>query len=151
MIEFIGKDFSPQALVQQIATRLRQRGLSLTDGPARIDAESASATPEFFKYQLHALEENADTTRGVPLETHRSGAGRLAMYAKWTFRKCCQAFINEALSRQVIFNGHVRDGISQLLTEVSALRTEVEALRQPQSAQASANKTLPKTKRGTRK
>ena len=38
-------------------------------------------------------------------------------------------FINEALARQRVFNGHVRDSYAQLSAEVMKLRSEVDALR----------------------
>jgi hypothetical protein len=50
--------------------------------------------------------------------------------AKQTFRKVGQLFINEALARQVVFNGHVLDGYSQLSAEVVRLRSRVAELEQ---------------------
>jgi hypothetical protein len=56
------------------------------------------------------------------------------LVAKWAFRKTCQVFINEALGRQRVFNGHVRDSYAQLSAEVIRLRAEVETLRAAQAA-----------------
>jgi hypothetical protein len=80
-------------------------------------------------FNLGALEEHADSTRPLPLHTHRGGAGQLVLLAKWTFRKTCQVFINEALARQRLFNGHVRDSYAQLSAEVIRLRKEVDQLK----------------------
>ncbi len=60
--------------------------------------------------------------------------------AKWAFRKTCQVFINEALSRQRVFNGHVRDSYAQLSAEVLRLRREVEALKATPSVEAAPAK-----------
>ncbi|HZI02595.1 MAG TPA: hypothetical protein VEZ71_01155, partial [Archangium sp.] len=89
---------------------------------------------EPLSFNLQALEEHADATRALPLHTHRGGAGQLVLVAKWAFRKTCQVFINEALSRQRVFNGHVRDSYAQLSAEVIRLRAEVETLRAAQAA-----------------
>jgi hypothetical protein len=64
----------------------------------------------------------------MPLHTHRGGAGRAVLLAKWVFRTTCQVFINEALARQRVFNGHVRDSYAQLSAEVLLLRAEVDKL-----------------------
>jgi hypothetical protein len=50
-------------------------------------------------------------------------------------------FINEALGRQRVFNGHVRDSYAQLAAEVIRLRGEVEALRAAQTAPAKAKQS----------
>ena len=84
---------------------------------------------EPLSFNLSALEEHADSTRALPLHTHRGGAGRLVLLAKWGFRKTCQVFINETLGRQRIFNGHVRDSYAQLSAEVLRLKAEVEGLK----------------------
>jgi hypothetical protein len=44
--------------------------------------------------------------------------------------------INETLSRQRVFNGHVRDSYAQLSAEVLRLRREVEELRAAQTPAA---------------
>jgi hypothetical protein len=87
-----------------------------------------------LSYNLRSLEEHADPTVGLPLETHRGGAGQLVLVAKWAFRRAGQVFINEALSRQRLFNGHVRDSYAQLSAEVLQLRAEVARLRQAEAA-----------------
>jgi hypothetical protein len=55
--------------------------------------------------------------------------GRALVLAKWAFRRTCQVFINEALARQRLFNGHVRDSYAQLSAEVLKLREELEAVQ----------------------
>lgn len=127
-MKLLGKDIAGQKLLQAIEGRLLARGLSSPEAhPIRFDGVEPRVDP--LAFNLSALEEHADSTRPLPLETHRSGAGRVVLYAKWAFRKSCQLFINEALARQRLFNGHVRDSYAQLAAEVVRLKGEVEALR----------------------
>ncbi len=127
-MKLLGRDISKEAVLKRIEERLRARMLAPPrEHPIRFDGVEARVDP--LSFNLQALEEHADSTRPLPLETHRSGAGRLVLYAKWAFRKSCQVFINEALSRQRLFNAHVRDSYAQLSAEVIRLRAEVEALR----------------------
>ena len=59
------------------------------------------------------------------------------------FRKTCQVLINETLSRQRVFNGHVRDSYAQLSAEVLRLRREVEELRAAAAAPAEEKPKAP--------
>jgi hypothetical protein len=131
-MKLIGKDIPVKALIQSIEDRLLLRGLS---DSAR--AESASGGVEArvdpLSFNLRALEDHADSTRPLPLQTHRGGLGRAVLLAKWAFRKSCQVFINEALSHQRVFNGHVRDSYAQLSAEVLKLRAQVDALEKEKS------------------
>lgn len=123
----------PRGILQRLEERLASRGLSEPPAPAiRFDGVEPRVDP--LSFNLSALEENADATRALPLETHRSGAGRAVLLAKWAFRATCQVFINEALSRQTVFNGHVRDSYAQLSAELLRLRKEVDELRKERPA-----------------
>ena len=129
-MKLLGKDVSSAALLEKIEARLRSRGLSKDSGPAiRLDGVEPRVDP--LSFNLRALEEHADPTLGLPLHTHRGGAGQVVLLAKWAFRKSCQLLINETLGRQRVFNGHVRDSYAQLSAEVLALRKEVETLKHP--------------------
>jgi hypothetical protein len=66
--------------------------------------------------------------------------GQLVLVAKWAFRKSCQVFINEALARQKIFNGHVRDSYAQLSADVLRLQQDIQKLsaRQPARRRSAA-------------
>lgn len=129
-MKLMGKDISADAVMEQIAARLSARGLTApTVEPIRFDGLEPRVDPSAFN--LEALAEHADPTRAMPLETHRGGAGRAVLAAKWAFRKTCQVFINEAFARQRVFNGHVRDSYAQLAAEVSRLRAELQTLQSP--------------------
>jgi hypothetical protein len=142
-VKLLGRDIPARELVARIEERLQARGL-LPGAEARGGAEAGGAgdagdsaegqeveaAVDPWRFHLGALEEHADPTRPLPLETHRGGpAGRLVLLAKWAFRKGGQVLINEALARQRLFNGHVYDGHAQLTAEVLRLRAEVEQLR----------------------
>ncbi len=135
-MKLMGRDIPARELVARIEERLRTRGLPTSE---QVDVSERGVEPrmEPLSFNLQALEENADATRALPPHTHRGGAGQLVLVAKWAFRKTCQVFINEALARQRVFNGHVRDSYAQLSAEVIRLRGEVEALRAAQSASKS--------------
>ena len=127
-MKLLGTRFDAPELISRLEARLRARGLG--NAPrSPIDRAGAEEPIEPLSFNLQALEEHADSTRPLPLATHRDGLGRLVLLAKWTFRKTCQVFINEALARQRLFNGHVRDSYAQLSADVLRLREEVESLR----------------------
>lgn len=127
-MKLLGKDISGRDLVQMIERRLRARGL-LPEPVENPASNGVEARVDPLSFNLFALEEHADSTRPLPLETHRGGVGgRAVLLAKWAFRKSCQVFINEALARQRAFNGHVRDSYAQLSAEVMKLRSELERL-----------------------
>jgi hypothetical protein len=127
-MNLLGRDVPVRALLERIEERLQLRGLREEPAdPIRQDGPEPRVDP--LTFSLGALEEHADSTRPLPLHTHRGGVGQLVLLAKWTFRKTCQVFINEALARQRVFNGHVRDSYAQLSAEVMRLRKEVEQLK----------------------
>lgn len=132
-MKLLGRDIPARELMARIEERLRTRGLP-TSEPVDVPTEGVEPRVEPLTFNLHALEDNADATRALPLQTHRGGVGQLVVVAKWAFRKSCQVFINEALGRQRVFNGHVRDSYAQLSAEVIRLRREVEQLRARQAS-----------------
>jgi len=124
-MKLLGRDIDARGLLRAARERLEARGI-------REDALAVDAEPEPLleplSYLARALDANADPTVGLPIVTHRRGLGRGVVAAKWVFRRTCQAFINEALGRQRLFNGQVRDITAQLAAEVIRLRARVEAL-----------------------
>ncbi|QDE84957.1 hypothetical protein [Myxococcus xanthus] len=144
-MKLLGRDIPARELIARIEERLRTRGLP-TSEEVELPPEGVEPRVEPLTFNLHALEEYADATRALPLHTHRGGVGQVVLLAKWAFRKSCQVFINEALGRQRVFNGHVRDSYAQLSAEVLRLRREVEALRsRPVPAVADAAVPQPST------
>ncbi|MCY1046100.1 hypothetical protein OV208_32615 [Corallococcus sp. bb12-1] len=127
-MKLLGRDIPTGALVARIEERLRTRGLP-TSQKAEVPEDGVEPRVDPLSFNMHALEENADTTRALPLHTHRGGAGQVVLLAKWAFRKSCQVLINETLGRQRVFNGLVRDSYAQLSAEVIRLRREVDTLR----------------------
>ncbi|WP_233610172.1 MULTISPECIES: hypothetical protein [Corallococcus] len=127
-MKLLGRDIPTGALVARIEERLRVRGLP-TSEPAEVPEDGVEPRVDPLTFNMHALEENADTTRALPLHTHRGGMGQAVLVAKWAFRKTCQVLINETLGRQRVFNGLVRDSYAQLSAEVIRLRQEVDTLR----------------------
>jgi hypothetical protein len=127
-MKLMGQDISGHALLEQLEARLKDRGLApatAAGGPIHFDGLEPRVDPAAFN--VEALTEHADPTRALPLETHRSGVGRAVLLLKWAFRKGGQIFINEAFSRQKVFNGHVRDSYAQLSAEVAQLRSRLDA------------------------
>jgi hypothetical protein len=142
-MKLLGRDIPARELLARLEERLRERGLPASEG-VDLPEEGVEPRVDPLSHNLAALDENADSTRGLPLHTHRGGAGQLVVVAKWAFRKSCQVLINETLARQRVFNGHVRDSYAQLSAEVLRLRAEVEQLRaREQAAQAVAEAALP--------
>lgn len=132
-MKLFGKDITPEKVMGFVAERLEARGLVK---PANLDVPLAGVEPRVdpLSFFLSALEANADATKGLPLETHRDGlGGRAVLMAKKAFRAAGQVFINEALGRQRVFNGHVRDSYAQLASEVLRLRQRVAELEAQQA------------------
>ncbi|MER2566036.1 MAG: hypothetical protein ABTQ32_35270 [Myxococcaceae bacterium] len=127
-MKLFGKDVTAKKLLDVVKERLSARGLLPPSEDAGLDRD-VEAPVEAFAFAVESMSEHVDTTRGLPIETHRDGLqGRAVVLAKQTFRKVGQLFINEALARQVVFNGHVLDGYSQLSAEVMRLRARVAEL-----------------------
>ncbi|MBK7862837.1 MAG: hypothetical protein IPJ65_30365 [Archangiaceae bacterium] len=128
-MKLLGKDISADRLMAELEARLGARGLkgsASEGGPIHFDGLEARVDPVAFN--VEALSEHADPTRPLPLETHRTGLGRVVVLLKGAFRAGGQVFINEAFGRQKRFNGHVRDSYAQLSAEVLRLRERLEAL-----------------------
>lgn len=150
-MRLLGKDVSGDKLVAWVQARLEARGLA---GPSTSGLDLSGVEPRVdpFAINVEALGEHADATSGLPAETHRGGlGGRAVLLAKRVFRTTCQVFINEALSRQVVFNGHVRDSYAQLSAEVVQLRervgelqAELDKARAPAKRAPAKKKSAPK-------
>lgn len=127
-MKLLGKDISTDKVLRWVGERLAARGLAQA-GAAGAEVGGVEARVDPLTFNLEALSRHADATRGLPLETHREGlAGRAVVLAKQAFRAGAQVFINEALGRQVVFNGYVRDSYAQLSAEVLRLREKVAEL-----------------------
>jgi hypothetical protein len=129
-MKLFGKDVTAKKLLDVVKERLSSRGLLPPSEDSGLEP-GVEAPVDAFAFAVEAMAENVDATRGLPIETHRDGlAGQAVVLAKQTFRKVGQLFINEALARQVVFNGHVLDGYSQLSAEVVRLRGRLAELEQ---------------------
>jgi len=127
-MRLLGNAFRESELLQRLEERLRARGL-WHESEKQMSPAAVEPRVDPLSFNLAALEEHADPTRPLPLQTHRGGLGRAVLLAKWAFRTTCQVFINETLSRQRLFNGHVRDSYAQLSAEVLRLRAQLDKLQ----------------------
>jgi hypothetical protein len=126
-MKLLGRDFSADSVMAFVQQRLEERGL--TAPAARHEGASVEPRVDPLSFNLTALSEHADPTRGLPIESHRDGAaGQVVVLAKRAFRAAGQLFINETLGRQRVFNGHVRDSYAQLSAEVLRLRSRIDDL-----------------------
>lgn len=126
-MKLLGRDFSADSVLSFVQSRLDARGLTDVAAPPLTTQVEARVDP--LTFNLEALSEHADSTRGLPIESHRAGlGGQLVVAAKQVFRKAGQVLINETLGRQRLFNGHVRDSYAQLSSEVMRLRQQVADL-----------------------
>jgi hypothetical protein len=140
-MKLLGRDISPDELLSWVGERLKARGLAMAE-PLPADGEpGVEPRVDPLSFNVEALDRHADSTRALPLETHRGGVtGRAVLLAKRAFRASCQIFINEALGRQTVFNAHVRDSYAQLSAEVLRLRERVAELETATKAEAPAAK-----------
>ncbi len=128
-MKLMGRDISTLNVLAEVSERLLSRGLSGLPDAGQVTPEGVEARVDPLSFYVNALCEHADATRGLPLETHRDGlSGRAVVLAKSAFRRVGQIFINEALARQVVFNGHARDSYAQLSSEVLTLRKRIAQL-----------------------
>lgn len=126
-MRLMGRDFSADAVMSFVQQRLEARGLSVPESRAKTPTVEPRVDP--LSFNLEALTEHADATRGLPIESHRDGAvGQVVLLAKRAFRAAGQVLINEAFGRQRVFNGHVRDSYAQLASEVLRLRDRIGEL-----------------------
>jgi hypothetical protein len=160
-MKLFGKDVTTAKVMARVKERLSSRGLLPPSEDAGLEP-AVEAPVDAFSFIVEQMAEHVDATKGLPIETHRDGvSGRAVVLAKQAFRAVGQVFINEALARQVAFNGQVLDGYSQLTAEVVRLRAKVAELEQravvtpvvkpkppPLPRKASSTKRLsPRTKR----
>lgn len=145
-MKLMGRDFSQKAVLGWVQGRLEARGL--TGAGARTDEAHVEPRVDPLTFNLEALTTHADATRGLPIESHRDGlGGRLVMLAKQGFRRVGQVLINEALARQVVFNGHVRDSYAQLSSDMLRMRLRIAEL---EAALAASRKAASGKKDSTR-
>ncbi|MDX2008651.1 MAG: hypothetical protein SFW67_00590 [Myxococcaceae bacterium] len=150
-MRLFGKDVTTQKVMERVKERLSARGLLPPSEAVGLDA-SVEAPVDAFSFIVEAMAEHVDATRGLPIETHREGvAGRAVVLAKQAFRTVGQLFINEALARQVAFNGQVLDGYSQLSAEVVRLREKVAQLERARVEVPPAAPSSPGTKAAPKK
>lgn len=142
-MKVFGKDVTAQKLLDVAKERLASRGLLPPSEQVEGVDEVIEAPVDAFAFAVETMAEHVDSTRGLPIETHRDGLqGRAVVLAKQLFRRAGQLFINEALSRQVVFNGQVLDGYAQLSAEVVRLRAKVATLEHQASQQTPAKPSL---------
>ncbi|MDP2270318.1 MAG: hypothetical protein Q8N23_30370 [Archangium sp.] len=142
-MKLLGKDITPARVMAFVGERLQARGLALPSEDG-LSENGVEARVDPLSFNLQSLEANADATQGLPLETHRDGlSGRAVVLAKRIFRKAGQIFINEALGRQRVFNGHVRDSYAQMSAEMMRLRQRVDELEKEAAAVAAPVPPLP--------
>jgi hypothetical protein len=147
-MKLLGRDIDARALLRVARERLEARGIR---EEARALDEEPEPVLEPLSFLARSLDANADPTVGLPIVTHRTGLGRGVVAAKWVFRRTCQAFINEALGRQRLFNGQVRDITAQLAAEVIRLRAQVEALEAEKRTRERTARLSPPPRRRARK
>jgi DNA-binding response OmpR family regulator len=147
-MRLMGRDITADTLMAYVGERLRARGLAAPRGDGGV-APSVELPVDPLSFNLEALTEHADATKGLPVETHRGGlSGGAVRFAKLLFRHVGQVFINEALARQVVFNGHVRDAYAQLSAEVLRLRARLDEL-EGRAAKPAPARTSAKSRRPT--
>ena len=128
-VRLLGRDISTQNVLDAVSERLFARGLTGMPDSDEVTPDGVEGRVDPLSFYLGAMGEHADATQRLPLETHRDGpSGRAVVLAKTAFRTVGQLFINEALGRQVVFNGHVRDSYAQLSSEVITLRKRIAQL-----------------------
>ena len=146
-MKLLGKDITPAKVMAFVGERLQARGLALPSEDG-LSESGVEARVDPLSFNVQSLEANADATQGLPLETHRDGlSGRAVVLAKRLFRKAGQIFINEALGRQRVFNGHVRDSYAQMSAEMMRLRRRVDELEKEAAAVAAPVPVIAKPKK----
>jgi len=121
-----GSDVELKALVSEVERRAGAvSDPALPVAPEKIDSPAPTSDP--FALLLRSLSEDADTSQGFPAQSHRKLGGAVVA-AKRGFRLAFQPFINEALSRQKIFNRRLLDILSILHVENQRLAERVKEL-----------------------
>jgi len=148
-MRLLGREVLAEKVLERIEDRLRERGLLPPDAPGDgAVAPGVEPRVDPLSFNVRALEEHADPTLGLPPAQVHGAAGQLAQLARRAFRKAGQLLIDEALSRQRLFNGHVRDSYAQLSAEVLQLRAEVARLREAEAARKAHEASPPPAPRG---
>lgn len=129
-MRLFGNEVTAAKVIDAVQERLAIRGLLQARGTeAQVPAAPSPIDP--LGFVVEALSRNADASQALPLESHRAGlAGKAVLWGKRAFRTAAQGLINETLGRQIVFNGHVRDGYAHLSAEVVALRAQVAQLQE---------------------
>ena len=144
-MKLIGRDIDPRELLRAARARLLARGLR--DRGAHPAGDGPEPAVEPLSFGVQSLEQNEDPTLPLPPDPSGPGLGRGVAVARRLFRRTAQVFIDEALARQRVFNGRVRDLTAQLAAEVLRLRARVEALESGRGRRPA----LPGATSGTRK
>ncbi len=120
-----GEGLDSENLVAEVERRV---GKALDAGQAaEPPIEPRLTVTDLFGELLRSLAANADTTKGFPPQSHRS-FGSALVAAKKGFRFAFQPLINEALSRQKIFNHRLLDALAALRAEQQALEARLATL-----------------------
>jgi hypothetical protein len=120
-----GSDVEVESLISEVERRVG----ATSDLPlAPVAAEEVPVGPaDSFAVLLRSLSEDADTAQGFPPQSHRALGGAVVA-AKRGFRLAFQPLINEALSRQKLFNRRLLDILSLLHVENQRLSERVKEL-----------------------
>lgn len=125
-MKLLGRDIDARELLRAARARLEARGIR--ERAVEPGENGPQPLVEPLSFGVQSLEQNEDPT--LPLAVEESGPSPLmaAAVARRLFRRLGQVFIDEALGRQRVFNGRVKDLNAQLAAEVLRLRARVEAL-----------------------
>ncbi|MDC0715239.1 hypothetical protein POL68_42715 [Stigmatella sp. ncwal1] len=137
-----------------LAQELADEAARLPDPPASAqerlrDQLESSARPPLdtaWPQVLQAPREKQDTRYADPATSHRPAVGPVLVFAKRSFRRIFQPFINEVMRRQVEFNEALLDSLALIYDEQrenartqAAWRKELSErlaqLEQPQAAE----------------
>jgi hypothetical protein len=121
-----GSDVELESLASEIE---RRAGASSDPALVGVAEELPQITGpvDSFAVLLRSLSEDADTAQGFPPQSHRTLGGAVVA-AKRGFRLAFQPLINEALSRQKLFNRRLLDILSVLHVENQRLSERVKEL-----------------------
>jgi hypothetical protein len=112
-----------------LASEIERRAGAASDPPLEpmTDETTFTRPVDSFAALLRSLSEDADTSQGFPPQSHRA-LGGAGVAAKRGFRLAFQPLINEALSRQKLFNRRLLDILSLLHVENQRLSERVKEL-----------------------
>jgi hypothetical protein len=115
--------------LDSLASEIERRAGAASDPPLLPGTEESTFTrpADSFAVLLRSLSEDADTAQGFPPQSHRALGGAVVA-AKRGFRLAFQPLINEALSRQKLFNRRLLDILSLLHVENQRLSERVKEL-----------------------